>query len=227
MSVTRTHHSNCTTLCVPIQSSTGDLKFLEYEISSLLLDLFATPAFGTHCHRQDKHMNDVKTTRITLVDETDQSIKDLLQYLLHPYHFPITLGNYSNLLRLAMKYQIVSLVEELIVFMNEQREPKSVEMFLEACKYHLGPVKDHFEKDIVAHFATFILRHTREQLAVVDSDTMNALIQKQSTFPHCLGVEQVQAFRLLYSYALQGELYTDLLDVRSIPNFIPSIEALY
>lgn len=206
-------------LRLPVQSQSSTIKIVEHRLSVLLLDLLAIDADPDVLTREVE-IDGTRTTTYTLLKETDQSVKDLLQYLMYPYHFPINNNNYTNLLRLALKFQAMTLVEELIVYMNGSTDHET--MFLEACKHKLEPVMHNKEELVVAKFPEFILGHTSEQLSVVSSSTLSTLLQKfldlskiESAQFKVLNVVHLQAFRLLYSYAMQGILYTDMLQVSS------------
>lgn len=205
-------------LRLPVASQSKTVKTIDYYLSTLLLDLLSL-ASDPEAHTRDVLINGTSTQTVTLFKETDQSMKDVLQYLQFPYHFPISQTNYVNLLRLAMKYQIVTLVEELIVYMTASKDHAS--MFLTSCKHGLVPVKQAKAKLLAKDFPAFIMAHTCEQLSAVDSATMRSLIDKflatcktaGNDRIRVLNVEHLQAFMLLYSYALQGLLYADLLPV--------------
>lgn len=95
-------------------------------------------------------------------------------------------------------------------------------MFLYACEVKIQPVITALEDQIVEELPSFILSQKKEQLSVIDSETMRRLIHKfllisDSDFEACPSIEETQAFGLLYDYALQRELYEDMLQVcRSI-----------
>lgn len=211
-------------LRLPVHTQSNAVKTVDYHLSTLLLDLLSLTA-DPDAHSRDSLINGTPVQTITLLKETDQSMKDLLQYLLFPYHFPINQSNYSNLLRLATKYQIVTLVEELIVFMNASNDHGRI--FLEACQYHLEPVRETKEDLIILDFPNFIMSHTSEELAVVNSTMMKSLLDRFMELRQMDGnetyrlsnVEHLQAFRLLYSYALQGILYADLSPVSALIKF--------
>lgn len=210
-------HPSYFILRLPIKSGSPEIKVVDYEISKLLLDLFAVPAFGHDAiHSLLPYSGSLNVEMITVFDEDDQSMRDLLQYLLHPQHFPICLENYKNLYRLAQKFQVLSLLAQLLEFMN--KSPEVAAIFLYACEMKLQSATAILEDRIVQQFPSFIMNHTREQLSVVDSETMRRLIYKvlqvsQPGVPILPSARHVQALRLLYSYALGKELYVDMLNV--------------
>lgn len=110
-------------LRLPTISDSTEFKFVEYKIPSLLLGLFAAPVFGLGAQLSQSSEHGASVIDIyTIFDENNLSMRDLLQYLLHPHHFPICLENYKNLYRLAQNYQILSLIAEIIAFMKKNIE---------------------------------------------------------------------------------------------------------
>lgn len=209
-------------LRVPVHSTSENIKVVDHQLSTLLLDLTSAPFFGSESHHEQIEIAGTTVHRITLFTETDRSVRDLLQYCLFSYHYPISMNTYANLLRLGVKFRFMTLVEDLIVFMTCQDDEHTETIFFEACRYNLEPVKQHLMDRIALKFPRWVIRSTVEQMGVVDSTSMNAIIERFLQI-NCVGkresrtnAEHLRAFQHLYAYAERNVLYIDLKEVGGV-----------